>query len=390
MRANLLLESLAEEHALDLWCLPLTGAFQPPASFSNSLIDGFVVADLEFDPGWFVAQHSGPEALRRRGLPSVCRYSTHRAVETMRRRLEPIRYRMTLVLRSYLLPFVIPIERAGGDLGVRIVDLDDDEATTHRRLAEVETDARRAERYRLDADLFESYEAAQLPWADHLLVAQEKHAEQLRCRLIAPSVRVLRNAVDVQTRQQALRAGNSSRIRLRLLFVGNLSYLPNRAAARELALVLLPKLRRKNLDVELRLVGHQPSADVVALEDLEGVELLTEVQDLGPLYEWADQVLLPLRAGGGTRIKILEAFAAGVPVVTTAMGADGLDVKHGEHLLIAESAEHLSRISSELAVDEALRQHLVGAASEWVSRHHDRRRTIRELSDWFCSLAPKE
>ncbi len=109
---------------------------------------------------------------------------------------------------------------------------------------------------------------------------------------------------------------------MRLLFVGTLGYFPNADAARFLCRDIVPALRR--------LSGHAIVVDLAGAGDTTGlrdiaqmpeVTLLGYVEDLAPLYAAADIAVAPLRAGGGTRIKILEAFAHGVPVVATWLAA---------------------------------------------------------------------
>jgi glycosyltransferase involved in cell wall biosynthesis len=128
---------------------------------------------------------------------------------------------------------------------------------------------------------------------------------------------------------------------LRLLFVGALGYFPNADAARFLCHRVLPALRRlTDRDIRIELVGA--GGDAAALADLPRhpeVRLHGFVGDLAPLYAPADVAVVPVRAGGGTRIKLLEAFAHRVPVVATKLGAEGIDAADGEHLSLADDAE---------------------------------------------------
>ena len=111
---------------------------------------------------------------------------------------------------------------------------------------------------------------------------------------------------------------------------------PNISAAIFLAREIMPKLLEHIPDARLRIVGRSPVPEVKALIGLPGVEVAGDVPDTKPHLLEARVLAVPLDSGGGTRLKILEAFAAGVPVVSTAVGCEGLEVMHGEHLLIAE------------------------------------------------------
>ncbi|MEM6796898.1 MAG: glycosyltransferase family 4 protein [Acidobacteriota bacterium] len=390
MRASLLLRALSRDHRVDVWCLPVAGA-QPrqPRGQDGDGSARLSTAALEVDPGWVLARRAGAEALRRLGRPSICRFITHRAVADLRRDFGPLEgYRCTVVYRSYLLPFVISAAQGPEDLGLRVLDLDDDEAMTRRRLAELEP-ASSAE-HLLEAELFERFEAEHLPWAHQLLAAQEPHAERLRQQMPSLDVDVLPNAVTIPESPPADRPLEEQQAdTLRLVFVGTLSYLPNHAAARELALEILPLLRQGGRPVSLRLIGRSPPPDIAELAGLEGVELVTDCLDLEPHYAWAHLTVIPLRAGGGTRIKILEAFAAGVPVVATAMAADGLRVEDGEQLLLAESAQDLASEALRLHRSPELASGLALSARRWVAKHHDRERVAGGLADRIRELSPR-
>ena len=132
--------------------------------------------------------------------------------------------------------------------------------------------------------------------------------------------------------------------------------------------------------MRLRLVGSGPAPEVRALAATAGVELLADVADVAPSYAWADLAVVPLRAGGGTRIKVLEAFAHGVPVVSTAVGAEGLDVVDGVHLRIADGAEAFAAACRQLATEPALARRLVENAAA-VAERHARPRVVTALRE---------
>ncbi len=232
MRAGLLLEALRRDHSVRVWRVPTAGGDTGDAAE--------IVAPLEVDPAWALAQRAGPRARRRLGRPELCRFATHRAVGALRQSTGSPSFRTTVVLRSYLLPFARPLDRAGGTLGLRVVDLDDDEERTRRRLAGLlrsAGDQEGARREELEAELFRTHEESSLPWAHHLLSAQADHAGELSVRFPEQRVGVLPNAVDTEcwSRFEPGSVEGSTGRPLRLLLVGNLGYLPNQAAARELS-----------------------------------------------------------------------------------------------------------------------------------------------------------
>ncbi len=120
-----------------------------------------------------------------------------------------------------------------------------------------------------------------------------------------------------------------------ILFLGNFAHLPNAEAAALLLTEILPQLRALEPRVILMLVGRQPTPlmKTFASQDFQ-VQVTDEVTDIRPYLAAASLMLVPLFQGSGTRLKILEAFAAGCPVISTAKGAEGLNVQDGHHLLI--------------------------------------------------------
>jgi glycosyltransferase involved in cell wall biosynthesis len=161
-----------------------------------------------------------------------------------------------------------------------------------------------------------------------------------------------------------------------LLFVGNLSYQPNIDAACGLVQDVLPRLQPL-LDeaATVTLVGPLGAdGTVAALGGRPGVRVTGFVPDLESYYANADVVVAPLTAGSGTRIKLLEALARGLPVVTSSAGAAGLDVHDGVQLLIADSPDETARAILRLAHDRALGERLGGEARRLVRRRYSHAR----------------
>ena len=127
-----------------------------------------------------------------------------------------------------------------------------------------------------------------------------------------------------------------------LLFVGHLGYRPNVQAAKQLAHEILPRVRETFPAARAVLVGRYPRPDVQVLVECPGVEVHADPPDLAEVYARAHVAVVPLREGGGTRLKILEAMAAGLPVVATPLAAEGLDLVDGEEVFLAESSEALA------------------------------------------------
>jgi glycosyltransferase involved in cell wall biosynthesis len=138
-----------------------------------------------------------------------------------------------------------------------------------------------------------------------------------------------------------------------IVMVGQFVYPPNREAAAFFAEAVLPLIRRVDPSVELRLVGrHAGTLD--GLLGREGVVVTGQVDDAAAELRRARVAVAPLRAGSGTRIKVLEAFALGVPVVATSVGCEGIEAEPGRDLLVADDPKGLADACLRVLVEDAL------------------------------------
>jgi glycosyltransferase involved in cell wall biosynthesis len=153
-----------------------------------------------------------------------------------------------------------------------------------------------------------------------------------------------------------------------LLLAGALSYTPNADAAHHFVRDILPRIRERVPDAQLRLVGrHDRRAGELRAE---GVTLTGYVRDIGSELAHADVVVVPIRFGGGTRIKVLEAFAHRIPVVSTTLGCEGLEVIGGRHVLVSDDPARFAADCVRLLTDRRLRERLVAAAFELFTERY--------------------
>ena len=158
-----------------------------------------------------------------------------------------------------------------------------------------------------------------------------------------------------------------------VVFAGTLRYPPNADGARWLAEEVAPRLRSRVPECRVRLVGrHQPAQRT--LHDPPRVELVGPVDDIASELARADVVVVPVRYGSGTRLKVLEAFAHRVPVVSTTLGAEGLDVTDGAEVLLADDPDAFADACARLLGGSDLRRRLVERAQA-----HFRERFSAEL-----------
>jgi glycosyltransferase involved in cell wall biosynthesis len=153
---------------------------------------------------------------------------------------------------------------------------------------------------------------------------------------------------------------------LEIVFTGAMRYRPNAEGAVWFAEQILPLIQRERPDAHFSVVGADPPAAVRALADRAGVTITGTVDDVRPWLQAAQIVVVPLLSGGGTRLKLLEAFASGRPVVSTRIGAEGIDASDNRELLIADEPAAFAHAVLTLAREPDLRARLTGAARELV------------------------
>jgi glycosyltransferase involved in cell wall biosynthesis len=146
-----------------------------------------------------------------------------------------------------------------------------------------------------------------------------------------------------------------------LFFIGALDYPPNIDAVKFFREAILPQVRRWHPHAAFHLVGRNPDPLVTALHDGDGCVVHGSVRDVTPSYERAAVVVAPIRQGSGTRVKVLEALGRGKALVATSVAAEGLDLRPGVELEIADDPESFARACARLLGDPAARQKL-GAA----------------------------
>lgn len=156
----------------------------------------------------------------------------------------------------------------------------------------------------------------------------------------------------------------------RLAFVGSLQYRPNRDALEWFFAEIWPAILRQEPDCALQVMGRVRASSAVDLHRHRNVALATNLEDIRPLLGQCRAMVVPLRIGGGTSLKVLVAMAAGVPVVSTSVGCRGLGLTRGRHVLIADREEEFARCTVRLLRDSGLCRRLAIAGRELVERRY--------------------
>ena len=392
MRAGVFLDALAGDFRITLLVIPVAGGYDGPSPrFVTERTARVVTLSLadKIDPLWDLCSRvidpgERATALARYPRPALCRYATTPCLNEARAALAGERFDAVHVMRSYLAPYAAPFLAGDSEQSspVASLDLDDDEASTHSGLAALLEQSGRLDDARVELSEAAKYERLETEWLPRfrrLITCTAVHAQAIanahpECRVAAiPNTVVL----PPHLARRLTRGG-------RILFVGNLSYLPNVDGIRRFAVESLPQLRAsRGANVVLRIAGSAPAPNIAALAALPGVELVANPEDLAEHYAWADLAVVPVHAGGGTRIKLLEAFAHDVPVVSTCAGAKGIDAEDRVHLLLADSSDALAQACAELMFDASLAARLAASARQLVEARYAHGIGIRLIQKLF-------
>jgi glycosyltransferase involved in cell wall biosynthesis len=172
----------------------------------------------------------------------------------------------------------------------------------------------------------------------------------------------------------------------RLLFTGNFTYFANIDAAFHLCREILPRIKAGCPNAELLLLGTGAVQKLRDLSAQEGVKIVDRVPDFAPYFADVAVFVCPLRIGSGTKLKVLEAMAAAKAIVSTAVGAEGLDVRDGEQMLIADDPQQFSSYVCRLLADPGWRARLGRSAYEKVRSQYSWQQIAEKVHQVYCSM----
>ena len=222
---------------------------------------------------------------------------------------------------------------------------------------------------RAEAAWISSYEKKMLRSFNGTVAVSEPDRKAFAAMAPAVPVTLVGNGVDCGRYLELLEAPRPRE--LRMLFLGLMSYQPNEDAVFWFVREVLPRITASYPDAVFTIAGAQPTERVLALDNGAGVRVAGAVADVRDCYRENSVMVVPLNFGGGSRLKILEAFAAGTPVVSTAKGAEGLDAENERHLLIADTPEAFAAAVIRLHQDGQLYRELKRNARWLAEERYD-------------------
>jgi glycosyltransferase involved in cell wall biosynthesis len=227
------------------------------------------------------------------------------------------------------------------------------------------------------ASLIKRVERRLLTEVDAHLVVSKRDESKLRALVPEAHVHIVENGVDAARYADwgepgsAAGMGPGQQKPKDIVFVGSMDFHANIDGATYFCAEIWPKIHALAAELRFLVVGSRPPVEVVNLAQAPAVVVTGTVEDVRPYYRGALAAVVPLRVGGGTRLKILEAMAAGIPVVSTSVGAEGLAVNHGVNILLADTPEEMIQALMDLYRSHEMSRRLSEAGRELVRTRYD-------------------
>jgi len=218
------------------------------------------------------------------------------------------------------------------------------------------------------------YETRVCRQADHILAVSAADRDALARLRISTPITVIPNGIDLAFYSEGM-LGTPETITamapLSVVFTGKMDFRPNIDAVLWFLDMVWPRVQAMVPEAQFYIVGRSPHPRVLSRASTPGVFITGEVADVRPYIGQARVYVAPLRVGGGTRLKLLEAMAMRRPIVSTTLGAEGYPVRHGEHLLLADAPEAFADAVVTLLQDPATGERLGTNAFQFVSERYD-------------------
>jgi sugar transferase (PEP-CTERM/EpsH1 system associated) len=234
-----------------------------------------------------------------------------------------------------------------------------------------------------EARRLKHFEESKMPTFQGAIVCSEEDGRVVSQQGRNLPVSVIVNGADVDYFTPRPRPDTAPTV----LMLGTMHYYPNIDAAQHFFHTMYPALRSAIPDVQVLIVGHSPPPEIQQLSTLPGVTVTGSVPDVRPYMARSWIMVVPLRLGGGTRLKIVESMAAGLPVVSTTVGAQGLDVRDGEDLMLADDPQEFVRKCVQVLRDPDLRTRMADRGRTLAEQKYSWQRMGERFAEFCYSVA---
>ena len=229
---------------------------------------------------------------------------------------------------------------------------------------------------------FQRYERVLSPKFDAVTCTSDIDATVFQRHCAEDVIEIIPNGVDVTHYQPDFPAEAPAH----LIYIGSMDWYPNEDAVAFFADEVLPQIHAEVPEVKFSIVGGNPSARVQKLAEREGIVVTGRVPEIKPYFAEATVFVVPLRIGSGTRLKILEALAMGKAIVSTSVGAEGLDLKNGEEIFIADEPMFFAEAVTRLLKDPSLRRRIGESGRDRVEQDYDWRSISEKLHQRYTKI----
>jgi polysaccharide biosynthesis protein PslH len=227
---------------------------------------------------------------------------------------------------------------------------------------------------------FEAWACGAADWVTAVSAADQSHLQALIAPATTP-ISVIPNCLDVAQ----YRLDGETAVPFDVVFSGKMDYRPNVDAALWFADEVWPRILAQRPSATWAIVGQKPHPRLARLRDLPGVTVTGWVARVQPYLAGAGVVALPFRIGSGTRLKLIEAMAAGKALVSTPIGAEGFPVQHGREIVLAEGGAALATAVLHL-LDNAEERARLGQAAQQFAQRYDWRVVVPQFETIYEQL----
>lgn len=302
--------------------------------------------------------------------PPELRFVSRRRIKAVAQVYRGIDFKVVHVYRLYMLPYANLFMNQAFS-GTSQLDLDEIESLTRRSLSQlylVNENKRMAHQLTYEANLYEKMERDFLPSFERIFLCSDVDRSAISAQYGCDQVEVVPNVYQVPRITQQ----KSPLPPFTFLFVGYFGYYPNLDGLIFLCEQIVPMIRQNaNTAFLIKVVGRGiPKKLAERFSTLSEIELIGSVRSVTSLYLASRAALVPIRAGGGTRIKVLEAFAYRIPVVSTPKGVEGLAVLHQKHVLVASTAELFALQCCRLMTNSELGEEISESAFSLLNKYY--------------------